>query len=203
MDLMSELLQFVERMETPLWNHPMLYIQWGAVLGTSLAAAIIDSRSRRIPNLLTFPAFIGGLIWAGSIGGFAGVLDGIFGCMLLATPFIIMFLFAKGGAGDAKLMGALGTWLGVMNGLVALVAVLIMGAALGLCYAVLQGKGRAVLQRVGELSVSWLIRMRNPGTIKHALAAGSTHEQVLVMPYGICILAGVSVAATVVSLWLS
>ena len=200
---MSDLLQIVERVGSPLWNNPMLYIQWGVVLGASLVAAIIDSRSRRIPNVITFPAFVSGLIWAGVIAGFPGVLDALLGCVLLATPFILMFLFAKGGAGDAKLMGAIGAWLGIINGAIALIAVLIAGAVLGLCYAASQGKGKAVVNRVHEIGTSWLILLRSRGTIKSAHATGSRTEEVLVMPYGICILTGVSVAATVVSLWQS
>ena len=52
----------------------------------------------------------------------------------------MLFVFAGGGAGDAKMMGALGAWLGLANGVVALVAVALSGAVIGLGYALIKGK---------------------------------------------------------------
>jgi prepilin signal peptidase PulO-like enzyme (type II secretory pathway) len=85
--------------------------QWGVVFGTSLAAAIFDLRSKRIPNALTIPLLVAGLVWATWIGGLSGLGNAAAACFLLALPYVFLFLFAKGGAGDAKLMGAIGAWL--------------------------------------------------------------------------------------------
>ena len=51
----------------------MTVLQWGVVIGASLLAALSDLRERRIPNALTFPLFVVGLIWAAWFGGLAGL----------------------------------------------------------------------------------------------------------------------------------
>ena len=95
-----------------LWDHNMLPLQWGVVIGTALAAAVCDLRTRRVPNLLTGPIVLAGLAWGIWVGGWAGLADSVAGCLLLAIPYVLLFVFAGGGAGDAKLMGAIGSrWL--------------------------------------------------------------------------------------------
>ena len=76
----------------------MLYVQWSAVIGISLVAANTDIRTHRIANVLTFTALVGGLVCAIAIVGFGGLVDSVFGRPLLATPFVLLFVFAGGGA---------------------------------------------------------------------------------------------------------
>ena len=199
--ILSEALEAAERMGSPLWNHPMLYLQWGAVIGTSLVAAFIDIRTRRIPNLLTIPSLVAGVVCAALIGGFAGLLDSVFGCLLLATPFVLLFVFAGGGAGDAKLMGALGAWLGIANGLVALVAVLAAGVVIGLGYALSKKSLTPVLRRVGAMSSQWFLGALLTGRVRPQGASSSEREEMLAMPYGVSIFSGVTLAATTVMIW--
>lgn len=199
--LLLEALEAAERMGSPLWNHSMLYIQWGAVIGISLVAAITDLRSHRIPNLLTFTALAGGLVCAVAIGGFGGLVDSVFGCLLLATPFVLLFVFAGGGAGDAKLMGALGAWLGIANGIVALVAVIAAGAVIGLSYALSKNRLTRVLKRVGYIGSRWMLEALFTGRVRRVGASTTGQEEMLAMPYGLSIFAGVSVAATAVLIW--
>ena len=82
------------------------------VVAFTLCAAVIDIRTRKIPNWLTVPFCLAGiafnLIWQ----GWAGLQASLLG---FAAGFAIMFvllLIGGGGAGDLKLMAALGAWLG-------------------------------------------------------------------------------------------
>jgi len=52
-------------------EHPLPAFQWGTVLGASLVAATFDARCRRIPNWLTAPLFLTGLV-----GSSLAALDG-------------------------------------------------------------------------------------------------------------------------------
>src|SRR6056297_2650346 len=107
-------------MWTALWHDSVPLIQWATVLGASLAAAGWDIRCRRIPNFLTGPVLLAGLIWAAASAGWAGLGDSLAAAALLGLPYVVLFLQCGGGAGDAKLMMALGAWLGLVNGVVVL-----------------------------------------------------------------------------------
>lgn len=186
---------------TTLQNHPWPLLQWGVVVGASLAAAVTDAKARRIPNWLTGPLFIGGLVQATLVGGGAGVLDSAVATIVLAMPYIVLFLFAGGGAGDAKLMGALGSWLGVVQGALVLAAVAVAGVLLALVYA--RSK-----RRLGEVRSTLAASAK--GLVAPILGAGSIRDipghlpdpnKGLKMPYGIAICAGVLAAAGGRLLW--
>ncbi len=59
-------------------------VQWGVAIGASLAAAILDVRTRRIPNRLTFPLVVTGLIAAVIINGLSGLGSCLAACVVLA-----------------------------------------------------------------------------------------------------------------------
>src|SRR4030042_1876767 len=102
-------------------------LQWAVVICASLLAAIWDLQSRRIPNALTLPLIVSGLLWGGWRGGLEGLGDAALGCIVVAGPYVLLFLFAGGGAGDAKMMGGVGAWLRLTEGVVALVGVAVTG----------------------------------------------------------------------------
>jgi Flp pilus assembly protein protease CpaA len=137
------------------WNRALLEnlvpaIQWGIVLGASLVAVFTDLRARRIPNLLTLPLFVTGVLQATLLGGWSGLSDSLLGSVALALPYLILFVLAGGGAGDAKLMGAIGAWLGLMKGAVVLASVSLCGVALALLVA----RARNDLPRVSQWTAS-------------------------------------------------
>jgi prepilin peptidase CpaA len=185
---------------TTLYEHPTPSLQWGTVLGASLVAAFWDLRSRRIPNLLTFPLVLGGWAASASVSGGAGLVDSLAATVLLATPFVLLFVFAGGGAGDAKLMGGLGAWLGVVNGLVVLLAVCVCGMVLAVIAAARKRRLGAVLGNVSSAMIGLLQPVFGVGSLRDAgrLMPGPGEGQQ--MPYGLSIFAGTAVAAG--GLWL-
>ncbi len=89
-----------------------MLIQVVAVLLFTGAAVALDLRTRKIPNYLTVPAFILGLIFQCAFDGWDGLKSGLAGFGLGFGTLLVLWLIGGGGAGDVKLMGALGTWLG-------------------------------------------------------------------------------------------
>jgi len=170
--------------------------QWGAVLSASLAGAVCDLRTRRIPNALTGPFFLAGAVWEACAHGWAGLGDGMVGCLLMAAPFVALFLFtpAGGGAGDAKLMGALGVWLGRSNGLVALMSVLAAGVVVGVAYAVARKRLRGVTLNLMILIYGILGLAGGRHKWSEAEQVLSSTQAMLPVPYGLSILAGVCLA---------
>jgi prepilin peptidase CpaA len=75
-------------------------------------AVVTDIRSRRIPNWLTFPSVAIGLLYHGITGGFQGLAFSALGLVLGYAMFMVFYFLAGMGAGDVKLMGAVGALLG-------------------------------------------------------------------------------------------
>ena len=130
--LLPNVLQAAQGSAIPSGDAQALVIQWGVVIVASLVAALWDVRTRRIPNKLTGSLLVSGIAWHAWVGGLPGVGDSLLGCFVASLPFLVLFLYAGGGAGDAKMMGAVGAWLGLAQGVVALVAVVCAGAIVGL-----------------------------------------------------------------------
>lgn len=184
-----------------LWHHGVAPVQWTVVIAASLVAAICDVATRRIPNRLTGPALLAGLVWAAWIGGWPGLADSAAACVLLAIPYVLLFVFAGGGAGDAKLMGAVGAWLGLVNGTAALVCVSITAVLLGLCFSLAKRQFRVVLSNIACAVLGALFWLCARGKLARGAAASPDIEGMTKMPYGVSILAGVCMAAGGVALW--
>lgn len=180
--------------------------QWTVPLAGSLVAALWDLRTRRIPNVLTGGLFVSGLLAAGYLRGGPGLFDAVAGALVMALPFVILFLFG-GGAGDAKLMAAAGVWLGAQDGLVAMLAVVATGAVLGLGYALVKNRAALVLANTRDVAWhAWAIVMTGAwgeSRIADAPPAGpGERRQLLAAPYGVSIFTGLCVAAIVRLVWL-
>ena len=180
----------------------MAVFQWGVVIGASLLAALGDLKERRIPNALTFPVFVVGLIWAAWFGGLAGLAEAAGACALLALPYIILFLFFGGGAGDAKLMGAIGAWLGLRHGLTVLACVAIAGGILAIVKAIAQKRLKFVLTSVFVSFyglILYLIAHKTLRPVSNQTNIGQSGD--LDIPYGVAIFAGVCAGGGVIWLW--
>jgi prepilin peptidase CpaA len=99
-----------------------------------LVAAGIDWRSRKIPNWLTLPAMVAGL----AINGLAGIgfVPALLGMLAALGVYFLFFAAGFRGAGDGKLMGAVGAFVGWPQIAIVMVLVALFGAvaALGLAW---------------------------------------------------------------------
>jgi prepilin peptidase CpaA len=182
--------------------YPTQPLPWAVAITASLVAAAFDLRSRRIPNLLTGPVLLCGLVWATSMGGWKGLADSLVTALVMMSPFLLLFLFAGGGAGDAKLMAALGAWLGLVNGLFALGAVLAAGGVVGITYALLAKRMRVVFRNLGGMILALWCLLVGRGRIVTLQQARQSAPQVKTrMPYGVAVAIGMVVAAVGVALW--
>jgi len=183
-------------------DETMTVFQWGIVIGASLIAAVSDLRERRIPNALTFPLFVVGLIWAAWLGGLAGLAESFGACALLALPYVLLFIFVGGGAGDAKLMGAIGAWLGLRQGLTVLACVAIAGGIFAVAKAIARKQLRFVLTSVFVSFYGLILYLITHRTMKLADEQAEIKQSGdLDIPYGVAIFAGVCAGGGIV--WLS
>jgi len=101
---------------------------WLLALTIAGIAAGIDIRSRRIPNWLTIPGFLIGLLANQLMFGWNGLKWSFAGAVAMLLVLLPIVLLRGLGAGDWKLMGALGAVLGLRNVFdVLLTAILIAG----------------------------------------------------------------------------
>lgn len=104
------------------------------LLSTVLAAGIYDLRFRRIPNWLNLSGVVLGLglntlLLAGH--GFALALLGL-GCSL--AVYLPLYLIRGMGAGDVKLMAAVGAMAGPRNWLIIFIATALLGGVVSLLF---------------------------------------------------------------------
>jgi prepilin peptidase CpaA len=107
-----------------------------AALSVASFACAFDLRTRRIPNWLTFGAAAVGLAYHIVTGGASGAALGIAGWATGVALLIAPYALGGMGAGDLKLLGALGAWLGpgdifwlaMYTGIAGAVMALIVGA---------------------------------------------------------------------------
>jgi len=168
--------------------------QWGVILVASLVAALWDLKSRRIPNVLTLPLLAAGIILAVLQND---LTSSLLAAGLLGLPYILLFMFAGGGAGDAKLMLAVGAWLGIKSGIVALIAISACALVMALLKAAFEKQFIAVLKRIQAILVTCWLVIVSRGQIRPSAAAVPEEavDKPFTMPYGPAIFAGLVVAA--------
>lgn len=77
-----------------------------------LASGFCDLKERKIPNKITFTGILIGILFNLITGGLAGILQGVFGLFVGLAIFFLPFAMGGMGAGDVKLMGAIGALMG-------------------------------------------------------------------------------------------
>lgn len=90
----------------------MAHAQWLLAVAFVMLAAWSDWRSRRIPNRLTLPAFFVAVGVNAVVAGWSGALWSLAGAGLMLVVLLPLVWLRGLGAGDWKLMGVLGAFLG-------------------------------------------------------------------------------------------
>lgn len=169
---------------------------WAVVLIASLLGAAIDVRTRRLPNVLTGPLLLAGLIWAAAFG--RGALDGVAGMLVAGLPFFVFWVLRGYGAGDAKMMMALGAWVGAAGGTVTLLCVALTGGVVALAYAVARRQLIAAAGNVLMMMCGTVFLVRGGGRFRDRQNALPKYANKEFIPYGLAIALGTAMAAGIV-----
>ena len=165
-----------------------------------LAAAWLDLATRRIPNVLTYPAILIGLalnalappaleavgadtvvVWLGA----SGLRDGLLGFGLCAAIGIVSFMARGLGGGDVKLLGAVGAMLGFDAVIAVLFNTLLVAALIGLANWVLKGTLLARTQIIANNVLIAVVTKRRVNVYPFKATEA---------PFGLALLIGLTVA---------
>ena len=154
-------------------------------LALALFAGWMDLRYRRIPNWLTVPALLIGLASGMALQGMQGLKFSLLGAALglaLLLPFVLLRAL---GAGDWKLAGALGAFVGPAVLADLLVGSVFVAGVMALALVIYKGRIRQTASNIGHILVS-LVTFRLPG---HSVTLDN--PDALKVPYGVALAATV------------
>jgi prepilin peptidase CpaA len=100
--------------------------------GILLLSAVIDFHRQKIPNLITYPSMIIAFSYHGTMQGVDGLIFSLAGLAVGISIFLLPYLMGGMGAGDAKLMGAVGGMIGAKGVLFAFLCIVIVGGVYAL-----------------------------------------------------------------------
>lgn len=125
-----------------------------------LMAAISDFRVRKIPNRLTFPAAIAGVVYHTWTTGWKGLFFSTGGISLGLALLMAFYLFGGMGAGDVKLMGAVGGFLGPAGVFSAFLGTALIGGVYAVMLLAVHGEIPDVVRRYGIMLKTFLFTGR-------------------------------------------
>ena len=130
---------------------PLSNVALAVLVSGALAATIIDIRTRRIPNVLTAALSGIGIAMAATDLNGISTWAALAGCALGLALMLPGYLLGATGAGDVKLMAALGTILGPGLVVSAVIFTAIAGGVLALAVAARRGRVAATIAGTGRL----------------------------------------------------
>jgi prepilin peptidase CpaA len=155
----------------------------------ALIAGWTDWRRRRIPNWLTIPGLLVGIAINAVAGGWLGAklsLEGAGLGLLLLFPFVLVRAL---GAGDWKLTGALGAFLGPHRLLVALAGAILLAGLMAVILIVYRRRVGQTLRNIGR--VLFAFATGHPGVSSVSL----DNPESLKIPFGVAMTAAVVLLA--------
>ncbi len=169
-------------MHSPLTDIPLFAV----LTATLVSALVLDVWRMRIPNAITFPGMLIGLGYHGVTGGAHGFLLSLGGLALCLGVFLIPYAMGGMGAGDVKLMAAVGAMLGPVDAFWAMVCTALIGGV----YAVL-----VLLMHVDLLKylLVWIVTEKKTVALTGtgtSVPADSRPRSQPVLRYGVAIVLG-------------
>ncbi|MGA2021491.1 MAG: A24 family peptidase [Candidatus Sulfotelmatobacter sp.] len=142
----------------------------GLAVALAVAAGVTDWRSRRIPNWLTITGLLVGIAANAAVGGVGGLKTSLLGAglgLLLLLPFVFLRSL---GAGDWKLAGALGAFVGPGVLLDLLMGSIFVAGIMALGLVIYKRRLMETLRNIGRMLRSMLtfaeVSLDNPQSLK-------------------------------------
>lgn len=151
----------------------------------AVAGSVFDVKSRRVPNFITGPAFLIGLSLHLAHGGWRELLSSFAAGLICGFVFLVFYLAGGMGAGDVKLITAVGCIAGLSHVTYILALTAISGGVMALGLALARGQLQQTLMNVVEL----VTHHRREGLQPHP-ELNLSNAQTLRLPYALAIAGG-------------
>jgi prepilin peptidase CpaA len=152
-----------------------------------VTAAIYDLRYRRIPNWLVLTGLVLGFGLNTFLFGLTGLTRAALGMGLALLVYFPLYLLRAMGAGDAKLMAAVGSMVGPGNWIVVFVATAVLGGVIGLIALLFAGRVQKTFWNMGWI-LNEVMHFRAPYRSSAELDVRSARG--MRMPHGVAIALG-------------
>ena len=157
------------------------------LLALVLTAAVFDFLYRRIPNWLVLTGLVFGVALRILLGGWHGLEESAGGFGFAFAVYLIFYALRAMGAGDVKLMAAVGSIAGPLNWFSIFILTSITGGLLAVSLLLIRGGLHRALKNVFVI-VAELSQGRAPHRAEPALDVGS--RAAVTLPHGITIAIG-------------
>lgn len=166
-----------------------------ALLVVVALAAAHDIKARKIPNWIPVTGFALGFLLNGLLEGWAGAGRAATGFAVAFALYFTFYLLHAMGAGDVKLMGAIGALTGLHFWLLLFAITSVVGAILGLSLAATKGRVRSTLWNTAYIARE-LLSARAPWLSKEQLDVKNPAS--LRLPHAVTIAIAVVIALLLV-----
>lgn len=112
------------------------------VIALVIAATLFDLCQRRIPNLLTIPALLAGVLHSGVSGGVGTLSQSLLGILAAASALGLFCYLRAMGLGDLKLCAAIGAWVGLSQMILALLLTALAGGLIAAAVVIVRSCSR-------------------------------------------------------------
>lgn len=162
-----------------------------------LVSGFWDLKERKIPNKVTFTGILIGILFNTLTGGFLGLLQSIIGLLAGLAIFFLPFAMSGMGAGDVKLMGAIGALMGWQFSVMTAFYSALVGGIMVLIYLLYTGKLRETIKKMLYALINLLLqfatRLGYNETVYKAQEKfskkGHDYKKIYI-PYGVAIAGG-------------
>lgn len=166
-------------------------IIWISTLTLTLSAGWLDWRSRQIPNWLTVPGLFLGITVNSLLTGWHGAKLSLAGAGLALVLLLPLVLLRAFGAGDWKLMGAVGAFVGPILFLFVLVGSLFVSGLMAMVNMMRTHRVRTTLRNLAVLVRGFIsFGLREKPNIS------LDNPELLKLPFGVAV-----AVSTLVCLW--
>lgn len=161
------------------------------------ASGFFDLKERKIPNKITFTGILIGILFNIITGGWMGLLQSLLGMFAGLAIFFLPFVMGGMGAGDVKLMGAIGALMGWQFSLMTALYSALVGGVMVIIHLFYTGKLRETIKKMLysliNLLLQFVSRLGYNETVfkvhKKFSKNGQDYKKIYI-PYGVAIAGG-------------